>query len=104
MKLLLILLCLSTAMCYPQKSNDGWVTIYYVLNPQGIEVAKRFSDTGKWVISDPATALEKMYQEKVKAETKYELAVEILKNLDGQGNIKDKRAYFEAVSRFNQFK
>lgn len=103
MRVFLICLLLFTAVCYSQKT-DGWKRTYIVFDDRGIEVAKRFSEDSSWVIGDPKVALEKMYQEKIRAEEKYKLAMGILKNIGPDGSIKDKGSYFTAVKNFNSYK
>lgn len=84
-------------------SKDGWIRIYYLTDENGFEVAKRFDGDSVWVISDPAKSLERMYLEKQEAETKYALALEILKQLNPNGTPKDMRAYNLAITNYNKY-
>lgn len=75
-------------------------TIYYVLDLNGKEIAKRF-DNGKWEVRDAEKSLETLYREKTRVEKHYALAVAILKHLDANGNIADKKGYFQSVKAYN---
>lgn len=76
-------------------------TIYYVLDLNGKEIAKRF-DNGKWEIRDAEKSLETLYREKIRVEKHYQLAQNILKCLDANGNVTDKKLYFTAVKMYNE--
>lgn len=85
-----------------QQVPKGWVRIYYVFDGNK-QVAKRFCNDSIWVVDDPKIALEKMYQEKVKSDTKYELALAILKLLNPNGTPRDQKLYNIAVNRYNAY-
>lgn len=101
-KLLGVLLLFSIVVL-AQKSSDGWIHIYYLTNDSGNEIAKRFEGAAKWDVDSTSVALEKMYQQKIEAEKRYALVVEILKQLDPSGNPIDKKKYFTAVKEYNKY-
>lgn len=84
-------------------SKDGFVHIYYVTDERGFEVAKRIDGDSSWVIDNAKKSLERMYLDKRVAEEKYELALNILKQLNPNGSPKDQKQYNEAVIRYNSY-
>jgi len=96
-------LLLFSIMVLAQKSSDGWNHIYYLISDHGNEVAARFEETRSWRVDSTVVALEKMYQQKIEAEKKYALAVEILKQLDVNGIPVDRQKYRQAVINYNAY-